>query len=347
MHITSSDLQLQSSHTRAEHTVEQERLRVQADGVLVDFERSEESGSLQRDQVVLSETAQAMSEVAPAQEGEDPTEIELGPEEKAQALVLETMLGVAAYQRARAALRVGQRVQQSHGRPAPQSTPAQEGERAGWGLAYDFVREHHEAEQTSFSAQGTVQTADGRTLDIAVEMERDRVEVSREELHVRAGDPIDPLVLQLGDRPVSLSDQTTAFDLDADGQTEAMPLLDPGAAYLAMDRDGSGTIESGAELFGPSTGSGWSELAELDSDGNRWIDEADESWSELSLWRPGEEGTTSLSAAQVGAIYLGHASTPFDLQGDEGQALGQMASSGIYLSESGEPGLVHQIDAVV
>jgi hypothetical protein len=43
----------------------------------------------------------------------------------------------------------------------------------------------------------------------------------------------------------------------------------------------TGRIDSGSELFGPATGSGFGELAALDGDGNGWIDENDDAFARL------------------------------------------------------------------
>jgi hypothetical protein len=49
----------------------------------------------------------------------------------------------------------------------------------------------------------------------------------------------------------------------------------------------------------------------------------------------------------VGAIYLGHVATPFDLKDDNNQLLGQVRSSGLYLDEEGKTGTVQQVDLVI
>jgi hypothetical protein len=51
-----------------------------------------------------------------------------------------------------------------------------------------------------------------------------------------------------------------------------------------------------------------------------------------------------LKQSGVGAIYLGRAATPFDVNGEQGNALGQVRASGLFLGEDGHAGSVQQLD---
>ena len=89
------------------------------------------------------------------------------------------------------------------------------------------------------------------------------------------------------------------------------------SAYLARDLDGNGAVDSGKELFGPTTGNGFAELATHDADRNGWIDEADPIWGDLRLWRPDTTGAgrlTTLAAEGVGAIAVASVATPFTVK---------------------------------
>lgn len=227
-------------------------------------------------------------------------------------------------------------------------TPA----RAGYGIEYDFHALHEEFEQTNFTAQGTILTADGREIDFRLDLTMTRH--YREETHVslRAGDGVrkDPLVINFAGTAAQLSSQRFKFDLDADGKAEDVPLLVGGSGYLALDLDGNGRVDSGAELFGPASGLGFAELAEHDEDGNGWIDESDDVFKRLLVWTPAADGVGTLAALaerNVGALHLGHAATPFELRGQGNQDLGATRASGIYLTESGEAGTLQEIDLTV
>ena len=104
-----------------------------------------------------------------------------------------------------------------------------------------------------------------------------------------------PIVLSLrgGYRMTSLADGVR-FDIDADGIAEEIAWTEPNSnvGFLALDRNGNGTIDSGAELFGDSTMltdgtralNGFEALADLDSNHDSRIDESDPAWQQLLLW---------------------------------------------------------------
>ncbi|MBK9518245.1 MAG: hypothetical protein IPO09_13025 [Anaeromyxobacter sp.] len=244
----------------------------------------------------------------------------------------------------RAADEASQRTGQAH---RAEGQAAEEPAREGWGLRYDLSETSATFERTTFAAAAQVTTADGRSIQLAAALSMERSELSTREVHLLAGDArtIDPLVLNLAGGAAAFAG-TTRFDLDADGREESIAALGPGSAYLARDRDGDGAIGSGAELFGPTTGSGFGELAALDQDGNGWVDEGDAAFSSLRLWSPSAGTLTPLAAARVGALYTGAAATPFEVKGPGGQAQGAVAATGLFLREDGSAGTVQHVDLV-
>jgi hypothetical protein len=108
-----------------------------------------------------------------------------------------------------------------------------------------------------------------------------------------------PIILDLWGRGFELTDEPVKFDLNANGTAEETYWTKPnrGVAFLAVDRDGNGTIDSGLELFGDNTrlvsgakaALGYDALAEFDLealggnfDGN--ISPEDLIWIALRLW---------------------------------------------------------------
>ncbi|MBN2714476.1 MAG: hypothetical protein JXX14_01400 [Deltaproteobacteria bacterium] len=229
---------------------------------------------------------------------------------------------------------------------APNADP----EREGWGVSYDYSNTTVEREETTFAASGVVKTEDGREINFAssLHMERERVEVTSFQL--RAGDAklVDPLVLNFSGGAAELTEEKFNFDINSDGIDESISFVADGSGFLVYDRNGDGMVNNGTELFGPSTGNGFAELAEHDEDGNGWIDEADAVYSDLRVWRgnPSTSGLMDLRSGNVGAMYLGAATTPFEQRGADGTLLGQTAATGVFLSESGSVGTVQQVDLV-
>ena len=196
-------------------------------------------------------------------------------------------------------------------------------------------------EFTRFQVQGSVRTADGRALDFKLELEMSQLQFEYRRESIRTLQ--DPLVLNFDGRAADLLGPRWDFDLDADGVRESLPGLGPGRGWLGFDRNRDGVANDGSELFGPRSGDGFAELAELDADANGWIDENDPAWSQLHVWQPGG-GLQSLGQAGVGALSLARLATPFTLRGADGTPEGQLRSSGFYLHEDGRPGLLQQVD---
>ena len=210
-----------------------------------------------------------------------------------------------------------------------------------------------ESEYTSFSAQGLAKTEDGREISFNVDFE-----MSREFMQYTQVDEMiphqethqilcDPLVINVGRGTTAVSDQKFTFDLDADGNDDSISLLKDGSGFLALDKDENGKIDDGSELFGTKSGDGFRDLAAYDGDGNGWIDENDDVFSKLKIWFKDEDGTDrlmDLKSADVGAIYLGNASTEFSLKNDAQATNGVIRSSGIFLRESGGAGTVQHLD---
>ena len=233
---------------------------------------------------------------------------------------------------------------------AASSAPA----RAGYGVEYDYHASHYEAEQTSFSAEGVVKTADGKEIKFAMNIQMSREYYQEVNEHIRLGDAArptqDPLVIDFGGTAAQLTDKKFAFDLNSDGTAENISFTGPGSGFLAFDRNSDGAINDGRELFGASSGNGFSELATYDKDGNGWIDESDPIFTALKVWTKDGEGQdllSSLAEKNVGAIYLGSTSTPFDIKTQQNDELGKVRSTGIFLGEDGSVGSIQQIDLAV
>jgi hypothetical protein len=207
---------------------------------------------------------------------------------------------------------------------------------------------YSQEETLLFSAQGSVQTTDGRAIAFELGLSMERTTVAMESSSFGVSNLfIDPLILQLDATSPLLGDRLFSFDMDGDGAKEVLACPGSGCGFLAFDRNRDGIINNGMELFGPTSGSGFGELAELDRDANQWIDEQDPLFAALLIWRPdgqGGESLQSLDEAGVGAIAVVHAGTGFELQRSDGTVLGTVKASGIFLTEAGEVRSLQEVD---
>lgn len=211
---------------------------------------------------------------------------------------------------------------------------------------------YEEFEETSFSVEGQVKTADGQSysINVDVSMSRSFQQYYREELSVVQYQKVyDPLVINLEAGSARLSDQKILFDIDSDGDKESLHRLEKGSGYLALDKNGNGKIDDGSELFGTASGDGFADLSQYDEDGDGWIDEDDAIWDKLRIWCQNEDGTGTLYSFReknVGAICLQNTKTQFSITDAQNADKGYIRSSGIFLFEDGKAGTVQHLDLV-
>ena len=129
----------------------------------------------------------------------------------------------------------------------------------------------------------------------------------------------DPLALDLDGDGIELSSpaQGQPFDINADGRDEQTAFVRGGDAFLAVDQDGNGRIDSGRELFGDQDGfaNGFAKLSAFDANRDAVIDPSDPVFDRLRLLKDlngdgqvAADETVSLSAAGVKSICLSYKS---------------------------------------
>ncbi len=218
------------------------------------------------------------------------------------------------------------------------------------GLIYEYHESYYEQEATSFSSTGVIVTEDGKEIEFLANLQMSREFFSEESVSIRAGDALkDPLVINFSGAAAELTQDTFSFDIDNDGHANQISFLKPGSGFLALDKNGDGSINNGSELFGTESGNGFQDLAEYDQDGNNWIDENDAIYDKLRIWAKDGEGNDillGLGEKGIGAIYLDSAATLFSIKDNTNTLQGQVQSTGIFVKENGGVGTVQQIDLV-
>lgn len=127
---------------------------------------------------------------------------------------------------------------------------------------------------------------------------------------------LSPILIDLdGDGvPVSSAESGVVFDIFAGGVPVLVAWPDSSAdAFLALDRDGSGTIDSGAELFGNRTPlrsgdiamNGFEALAELDANGDGVVNSDDSGYASLLIWRDDDRNGWSAPSELIGLAAAG------------------------------------------
>lgn len=198
---------------------------------------------------------------------------------------------------------------------------------------------HRQDRQISFYSIGNIETTDGRILDFSFNLAFRQCELNISRQVSNRPFLLDPIVLSFADGFNTLASTAFSFDLNGDGQTEEISTLRNGSGFLAIDRNQDGKVNNGYELFGPITGTGFSELEEFDLDSNSWIDENDPVFDELMVWMgagTADERLITLREAGVGALSLARVDTHFNLKDKQGLLLGQITKTGLFVMEDGE-----------
>lgn len=221
-------------------------------------------------------------------------------------------------------------------------------------LDISYSEHHEELEHLQVKAEGWVETADGQRISFKLSLALERHFVRDLELNVRTGEMAprkkDPLVINFNGTAAELGSGRFDFDLDQDGQLDAVPVLGAGSSFLVLDRNGDGHINDGGELFGARSGDGFAELAALDADNNGWIDENDAAYQSLGVWRPDASGdgtVVSLAEADVGAIALRRIASAYEYRDGDNTPVASLRQTGVYLRDSGGAGTVQQLDFFV
>lgn len=352
MKIASAELQMTASHSSLQHREISESLKMWVGPQRPDFEdRGNPPGPPSRENVILSDAGKAAAASVNTDESLDES-IENDPRTTFIRMMIEMLTGKPA------------RIfnpQDLAAKEANVATPASPNDTAsaappraaGFGIEYDYRESYTEIEASHFSTSGTVKTSDGREISFDLQLSMSREYHEESSVSLRLGDAakkIDPLVINFSGNAASLTDQRFSFDLDTDGTKDQIARLASGSGYLVFDRNEDGRINDGSEMFGPSSGNGFAELAVLDDDRNGWIDENDRAFNDLKIWQ--QDGADngqylSLKSSGIGAIALGNISTPFDVKNPQNELLGQIRTSGIFLHENGKAGTIQQIDLTV
>ena len=144
----------------------------------------------------------------------------------------------------------------------------------------------------------------------------------------------DPITLDLDGDGIELTryGNGARFDITGKGQAATTAFVTGGDAFLAIDRNGNGIIDSGKELFGDQNGArnGYEELAKLDSNLDGVINKLDKDFAKLVLFKDNGNGRTDpgelVSLTQAGIVELSLNHQNVNLKAAGGNRIGQIAS---------------------
>ncbi len=344
MRIESFNISMSGSHNLIEKYDKNESLRIWVGNERPDFEGRNQN--LRGDVAEISNEAKSAQSAARSENSEDIPDVRLTSRERIMIAMIEALTG-KKIKIVTPKLHKPDEIETPDKNQTPQSE-----QREGWGVEYDYHESYSEKEKMSFEAEGIIKTNDGEEIKFTAAISMSREFMLQNNISLRLGDAkkIDPLVINFDGTAAQLTNTKFSFDLDSDGRRDSISFAEGGSGFLALDKNYDGEINNGTELFGPSTGNGFAELAKYDSDGNQWIDESDFIFNRLKIWTTDAKGNDtfySLKNKNIGAIYLGSASAEFSIKDSQNILHGEARSAGVYLKENGSAGTIQQIDLTI
>jgi hypothetical protein len=224
-----------------------------------------------------------------------------------------------------------------------------------WGFVYESKEEYYQKSSVEFNTQATIKTSNGEiNIDLSFSYTQEFYEVHKTSIQMGTANFEDPLLINFEGNKNAFDNiskkMNFEFDINSDGIKEEIPQLKNGSGFLALDKNNNGIIDNGSELFGPTSGDGFQELAQYDENKNNWIDEKDSIFKDLRVWEKNENADNSLislSQAGVGAIYLASVATNFNYSKSIGDDNAKLKQSSFFLKENGEAELITSVDFVI
>lgn len=196
-----------------------------------------------------------------------------------------------------------------------------------------------------FSARLNLLAGDGKQLSLSADIRWQHLRIE-EQLLVVPAELHDPLVLNFNAEPVTFRG-TVAFDLNSDGHADTLPVPEGNAGYLIHDKNGNQLFDQSDELVGLKSGNAWQDLADIDENGNGWLDRQDSEYGALFWWQPGTaQSLYSLDEKQIEGIFLQSSATPATLYNDEAP-LAQLRDTGVFIHSDNQLGIAQRFDFYV
>ncbi|MFT5756766.1 MAG: hypothetical protein ACI9LM_001487 [Alteromonadaceae bacterium] len=198
-------------------------------------------------------------------------------------------------------------------------------------------------QELSYKMQGEFDI-NGKQLSLDYSFTLAREKIKYTSFETTAAALKDPLIVQFGEQSLGEISGQESFDINQDHKMDNLPVFLGDVGYLVYDKNANNKADNGSELFGPTSGNGFNELAQLDENNNGFLDKEDSAYQKLYLWQPDKNTWLSLADAGIEAINTDAIATPYTFYDKDDVVQAQLRNSSFAVSESGRGLGVHQVD---
>jgi hypothetical protein len=198
-------------------------------------------------------------------------------------------------------------------------------------------------QELSYNMQGEFEI-NGKQLSLDYSFYLTSEKIKYDSFETTAAALKDPLIVQFGNQSIGEISGQEKFDINQDNKIDSLPIFSGDVGYLVYDKNANNKADNGSELFGPTSGNGFNELAQLDENNNGFLDKEDSAYQQLYLWQPDKNNWLSLADAGIEAISTDAIATPYTFYDKDDEVQAQMRSSSFAITESGRGFGVHQVD---
>lgn len=224
---------------------------------------------------------------------------------------------------------------------APVQAPASPADNDN-GLVYQQSTAYFESQVITFSAQGTINTKDGQSVDFSVSLSMSHILYRETNLSLGGSDATNgsPLTVNFEGNATELTTTHFEFAFDSNGSQDQVDTV-------KFSNDTPDAAPKPADTESTATGQSTDSIEKPVGNDSQLIGMAKLLYQQLRIWQRHADGSQQLLALgekNLGALYLGHLTAPLQQTADSGSALAEAADANTNSPQNNQTDAAQQIN---